>query len=67
MLYGNAKSPSTLLFCVCVCTFLMLLIFSLQIVFCVGVVLNEGCNFLLKHLIKEPRPDTSKAYTTPTA
>ena len=25
--------------------------------------LNEGCNFLLKHIIKEPRPNSSKLDT----
>ncbi|XP_064394975.1 dolichyldiphosphatase 1-like [Halichondria panicea] len=29
------------------------------IFFCLGVVLNEGCNFLLKHIIKEPRPNST--------
>jgi hypothetical protein len=31
---------------------------SLQILYLVGVVLNEGINFVIKHLIKEPRPAT---------
>ena len=34
----------------------------LQICFCAGIVVNEGFNFLLKHLIKEPRPPNGECH-----
>ena len=31
----------------------------LQMIFFLGILMNEGCNFVLKHIIREPRPDNS--------
>ena len=32
----------------------------LQIFFCTGMVFNEGCNFVLKHIFKQPRPSNGE-------
>lgn len=59
-LHTVRPSPSDLLGV----TFLPLL---LQIFYLAGVVLNEGINLVIKHIIKEPRPASGscKYYCTP--
>lgn len=34
----------------------------LQVVYLAGVVLNEGINFVLKHILQDPRPATGRVY-----